>query len=166
MEGEVTEGLLETTKQQVEKERWDLWAVELKKYDIKTLTEFELAKLDYIREGFLWGRMGAEGYFNNFIYNLPGSRLRVKLEELGVELNIRHQDDHQLHSELFRGQTRKQFYGTIDKAIQTTGLNLEEITQLCEEAERTSDASKLHKYIFPVFIRLRAMGYSRYDLIA
>ena len=166
MEGEVTEQLIEATRHQVEIEMKDFLDTALAGYkpDMGLPQEVNLAKLDYFKQRLLW-QYGSSGYFNNFIFNLPGSRLRESLEKSRVDMNQTFEDTRNLHSALRQEQTFKQFFDTIDKAIEDEGLDINEVIRLNEEAEKLNDASKLHKYVFPVFIRLRAIEYNRYDLV-
>jgi hypothetical protein len=107
-----------------------------------------------------------DGYYANFFIIVPGwsggGYLTERYEEKGW-LDVPHrkifEENHR--SELYRNMTRRLFTGIIYAAIEVEGLSLEKIYKL-NSFERNSEM--LAKYIMPVLIRLRAMGFTKPDL--
>ena len=65
------------------------------------------------------------------------------------------------HSELYLNQSPEEFYATVDSLIEDCGLNLETIQQM---HEGTNTMTVLNDYAFPVYIKLREMGYTHMEL--
>lgn len=135
---------------------------------------------------------------NNFGAILPsadaqGGRLYARFVEAfkGMDTPFREIEGESgyahLHSELFFGQTPREFYATVDKAINSSGVSRQEIDKLQHEyyqimqiynhqaanRGKESDAAlnkgielqqALYELALPVYVELRVMGYTQYDL--
>ena len=97
-------------------------------------------------------------YYNKFYTILPGGILR------GIDpkyLDKKIEDSRA--GELLRSQSKREFYQTIDRVIQELGYNLSYIEQLNQPFRGIYK----QPFIFPVYLRLREIGYKRYpDLVA
>lgn len=96
-------------------------------------------------------------FFNNFNLNLPcPPTRRIVLEE-------RYLDDIRMARS---GRTMRQFYADIDEAIEVCGINTKQMEVL--SAQGKNDLRKrreLFDLMFPVFVELRARGYTQSDLV-
>lgn len=73
------------------------------------------------------------------------------------------------HSDLYENQTPKQFWETVDKALEAEGISIEDVKQMQTQLNKESDfalTNELIKLTFSAYVRLRALGYNRYDLTA
>lgn len=122
-------------------------------------------------------------YYNNFHFNLPRTdfpgggfyrNLYVQLESMNRPFSEVWGPSERVHySDHKAAQTAGQFYGSIDRAIEEEGLNVDEITRLSQVADEASGTDTyydriagLFDYAQPAFIRLRAEGYNLHDLTA
>lgn len=178
---DVEEAVLESTKKQVllEMEAWAKGDVEKTGRNWESLTQVE-------RDRYFYGHM------TNFIGLLPDSsfpegrsdavaarrnpshlttinreafeehyRQTPKPQLKGVDWDAMHEEEMSEYSDRFLGQTPKQFYEIIDKAIEKEGYLPGEVARWQAEGV---DYIELRKKMLPVYVRLRAFGYTRMDL--
>jgi hypothetical protein len=132
-------------------------------------------EMNQFRQGFV-AKNGTENgwklaYFNNFTANLPAfesenvSNYRILTQKACPELlhvpfeQAVSSDIYMSSSEVRKRQTFAQFFSTIDLCIADTGLDMEKIKQL--QVDRKT-REELINYVFPVYLKLREMGYNRY----
>ncbi|HLC55743.1 MAG TPA: hypothetical protein VJJ23_00725 [Candidatus Nanoarchaeia archaeon] len=135
----------------------------------EVLEEIEQFKAKWLSEKIkTWGESRAKEmfslylwkieYYNKFYTILPGGILR------GIDpkyLDKKIEDSRA--GELLRSQSKREFYQTIDRVIQELGYNLSYIEQLNQPFRGIYK----QPFIFPVYLRLREIGYKRYpDLVA
>jgi len=119
-------------------------------------------------------------YLNNFFFRLPDSRFdnngyyrrvytveirkksfRELTEDFAKKHGLYFARESSKHSELYLNQSPEEFYATVDSLIEDCGLNLETIQQM---HEGTNTMTVLNDYAFPVYIKLREMGYTHMEL--
>lgn len=103
---------------------------------------------------------------NNFIAHLPGGFYRdIASELLPNGMTYREyyaqKDPGNLphRSEVMLGQTPAEFYSLVDTLLDEQGITSEQIAELFSTNRR-----KLMKLVATVFIKLRQMGYTDYEL--
>ena len=94
-------------------------------------------------------------YFNNFHLNLPGNTRRVSLKD--------YLDDPRLKKEA--GKTPRQFFSDVDRALQETGVDMVKLRELMQRYKELEVRKKIFKLVFPAYVRLREMSYTRRDLV-
>lgn len=115
-------------------------------------------------------------FFNNFSLNLPdddcenGGFYRGAIKEIGrwdkKPEEYYKQKDLEGHSKLYKNQTKREFFETIDRAIIEQGISIDEIKRLQRlKNENPGYLKSLYKVTLPVFVRLRQKGYKRKDLV-
>ena len=112
-------------------------------------------------------------YLNNFEMWLPGGANRRFSEQLDhmdrtyreyyAEYGASVEDVGSKNSQLRLNQSDRQFYATIDRAIEEEGLPQEEI-EAFNRRELPMTLTQFRQKILPLYIRLRAIGYTREDL--
>ncbi len=125
-----------------------------------------------------WTDVFGSGHFNNlYVHIIPGCRIRRFLEEERPDL-LDIKDANVYNSDLYRSQTRREFYQTIDRDTEDERLDPEEFKHLSKMIDdpniSTFQAQEslggltareaAEKYFFPVYIRSRARGYNHYDI--
>lgn len=147
MEFEITGQLLEATKHLVEAE-------------MQAFADKEPDKS--LHDQLMWG-VGAGTYFNNFDSRLPGGFLRDMMVRSSFMDDKGEPDPPR--SDLRNSQTPREFFAVIDKSIEDEGLDPNEIERLVKGIRNSPEVPiALSKYVFPVYVRLRAIGYSHFDL--
>lgn len=103
-------------------------------------------------------------YFNNFNFNLPFGGRRNVLSEKCLDSK---EGNH-------KGNTFRQFYQDVDKAIAQAGISLEKLKILPKQIVQLSGVDddlsmakrrELMELILPVYVILREQGYTHYDLV-
>lgn len=121
---------------------------------------------------------GIVDYLNNFKTRLRPDgvgnfgNVRVVTQNLGFlnDLNRRHAFTDMLseHSRLWLNQTAADFFRAIDEAMTQEGVTPERVEEMDQEArQQPGNQAKyepLSRYILPVYVRLRAQGYTSTDL--
>lgn len=64
------------------------------------------------------------------------------------------------YSKLYRGQTRREFCETVDRAVEAAGLSWQKLGEL----QRDFSSRHQQEYLFPAYVRLRAIGYGHREL--
>jgi hypothetical protein len=66
-------------------------------------------------------------------------------------------------SDLWKRQTYRQFFDTIDQALLDSGIPIDEVKRLMPLARRGSveDVKKLNELTLPAYVKLRETGYHR-----
>ncbi len=102
-------------------------------------------------------------YLNSFILRLPDKRfnrrgyLRQYFDEASWRTKHKDLPNPNLgFSEIFKNQTPEEFYTAVDRTIKECGISIEDIYRL----QRT-DKLALCNLAWPIFIRLREMGYQK-----
>jgi len=113
------------------------------------------------RYGSDWKRKArACGYFNNFYGNLPGG-YRRNYENI---LDLPNEEGHR------KGQTLREFFQEIDTTITESRTNpsiVEELqTRLKESGDSLNAFDSVLEVAFPVYVRMREKGYTKFDLTA
>lgn len=74
-------------------------------------------------------------------------------------------------SKLYYGQSPHEFYETIDRTVEETGISLDEVTCLVKRRPEDEDVVAFNRWhkkfcdlILPAYIRLREIGYNQQDL--
>lgn len=174
---EVSGQLLEATRQQVEQEMEGY----VKKNLPTFVTDVESFQRRATEDPQLESRLIERekwGYLNNWRCNLAGGFYRVlaergnRLDVLGrdffsrakattVESNIDAPSSRRLE------ETNREFWRIVDGAFEAEGLSLEEVRRVNEYLEGKFDPiaqQEFYRKTFPVYVRLKAMGYNWYDL--
>lgn len=181
---EVEEVEIEATRERILRELEDKVTEETQKYIGKYGLENEEQAVDQYGRPFLESvRNSAErdaylSYFNNFSLRLPSNHERIGdsrriLDTKDADVPYRSgmskdsQDGIWHPSTKKLDQTPRQFFATIDQAIEKEGINMDELARLNSE----SDHGVIHPYDFykftlPVYVRLVALGYNAFDLTA
>ena len=193
--GEISEQQLEATREQVEQEieeyirKSDLAVLEQKEVEFyRSIVEDDSLPQDTrernqqaLQEHADFIRMG---YLGNFMSHIPGSVYRKRfindfqrrgqydkifgevLEEWGFKNNS--EEGQFSYSRLHLSQTPRQFHQTVDSAIEAEAIPPDELKDLVEKGNQSVFIchARLYKRLFPAYIRLRAMGYTRQDLNA
>ncbi len=120
--------------------------------------------------------------FNNFAFRLPndeneGAYREVIKQQGNLDKTYKETfpfnvfgepDDFKGYSQLYINQTRREFFDTIDRVIKETGISVSRIKKL--QGLRNKPGIKkdswqvLYKLVFPVYKKLREMGYTNADL--
>ena len=116
-------------------------------------------------------------YFNNFGFNLPdddcehGGYYRETFAKSGwLDMTIAKRDPANKlgYSYLYRNQTARDFFKTVDQTLEEQGISLKEIKRLqhLKNREGSEHWKKLSELVLPAYIKLRELGYQRYpDLV-
>jgi hypothetical protein len=110
-------------------------------------------------------------YLNNFIHHLhPNGYKRRAMRDLGYWDTpggswLEQRED---HSPLFLRQTPREFYAAIDAAtaecVKEGSFNTERFRQIAEQFVRMKEGIELARMAFPVYVKLRKMGYTQHEL--
>jgi hypothetical protein len=92
-------------------------------------------------------------YFNNFHLKLPYGEKR--------KLLAAYLDDPRMACQ--NGKTLRQFFQDVDTAVQEAGID-SQVKKLQPESKHLDTRRKLFDLAFPVYVRLRGMGYTHKDL--
>lgn len=110
------------------------------------------------------GKSWRDGFFNNFRLLMPCQG------EFGWRFNKEHLDESYLgpksqkserYSRLLKSQTTREFKGTIEEAIKISGASGEQLTNAIWQKKGTRYSFRI---FFPIYFRLRKMGYSETEL--
>ncbi len=123
-------------------------------------------------------------FFNNFELLFPLSeKVGGELLDYRRAIKTGHKEEQKIaqdmssgernkHNSKFLYRTWKDFFVDVDKAVEESGLSLEEIQKMRDAKWSEKDSKKredlnyrLAVELIPVYVRLREMGYERYDLI-
>lgn len=144
-------------KEATDKEKSMRKIVEMEIEEVKKkYSKYEGGKNEY---GWTWDIK----YFNNFYCHFS----------LGCYRNMRDKILDEVCEGQYMGKSTREFHADVDRLIEETGISKEEIDRLQNEIYEKKDKSenyiepyeKLMEVTLPVFIGLRAMGYTYRDLI-
>ena len=119
-------------------------------------------------------------HLNNFFFRLPDNRFdnngyyrqtytgekwkktfREFKEEFAKTYGSDFARESRNNSELYLNQSPAEFYATVDSLIEDCGLDVNKIQQM---QENHTPQISLNDYAFPVYVKLRDMGYTHRDL--
>lgn len=106
-------------------------------------------------------------YFNNFYALLAEKNRKHRewlMEQFPTPLGqlVALKGEGNPYSPLMSSQTYKEFIQTVDKEAEALKLDRKKIDEFADEFS----VEKLSDYLFPLYTRLREMGYNYYDLTA
>lgn len=105
-----------------------------------------------------------ESFFNNFRMLMPfqGGQFCWKFDEQYLDMPAETGDwESQGHSRLLASQTMRQFKENIKKVIGEVGTTDKELTDAVWQNKGIEHAFKV---FFPIYVKLRKLGYSEADL--
>lgn len=110
----------------------------------------------------------------NICRNLPGGSRRTLAQNLRLYDTpiASRNDDREVHSSLYWGQTSGKFFTTIDTVLDTLHISIPSIQDLNRQIDlhysETETAMvyvrELYNLILPAYIELRVMGYTHHEL--
>jgi len=102
---------------------------------------------------------------NNFLRNY--TETSHMMDKTPEQYGRRTSEQLSLHSPIRIKQTNRQFYGIVDKAIAAEGFSIDEIRSeqvIHKDYWDNIPQDIIRKKMLPVYVRLRAMGYTFADL--
>ncbi|MFH1457170.1 MAG: hypothetical protein ABIF17_03625 [Patescibacteria group bacterium] len=105
-------------------------------------------------------------YLVNFLNYIPGSLTRKQFTNYNLIDNKPNIED-EYHSDLRKNQTLREFYTIIEDTIKECNLDLKGIELENSVITNNLDPKKIElaNKLIPVYLKLRKMGYSHYDLV-
>lgn len=113
-------------------------------------------------------------YLNNFPGILPSDQdsmdnYRAISQTIGVgDIPHGQKETASDTSDLYRKQTPREFFATIDRALKRLGIPIEDVKRLqylrSNAAEHVQHKQELNELILPAYVQLRAIGYNPIDL--
>jgi|GEM_PF-4766405 len=71
---------------------------------------------------------------------------------------------HQVPKSVMERRTTRQFFADVNRAAKESGVDAEKLAPVLEACRSDENSIKLGKMIYPVYVKLRQMGYPTRDL--